>query len=198
MLKYEYWKIEQHILLRLKQICNSFHKFADQDFKKTWASIDDFFCVCMNVNGCRCERTSILKAFRNLQSKHFEIFNQSISSFCMWWNKMPHSFSGSRLCLQEDQTRNWRAWKKIVATWFCSESKYLCWSLKRRSFKVRRCPGKHVSVLTISELTWYILGHNHIEDIGSDMPDAGCSYRRFYPGGNNDELCALNSTVPRN
>ena len=65
--------IEQCILLRLKQACETLQKFAGQDLQETWASIDESLCACMNVSRCHYEWTSILKAFRNLQSKHFLI-----------------------------------------------------------------------------------------------------------------------------
>lgn len=67
--------IEQCILLRLKQACNTLHKFAGQDLQETWDSIDESLCACMNVSRCHYEWTSILKAFRNLQTKHFLILH---------------------------------------------------------------------------------------------------------------------------
>lgn len=63
--------IEQRILIRLKQACNTLNEFAGQDLQKTWASIDESLCACINVGRCRYEKTSILKAFRHLQPKHF-------------------------------------------------------------------------------------------------------------------------------
>ena len=67
--------IEQCILIRLKQACNTLNKFAGQDLQETWASIDEFFCACMSVTRRFYEKTSILKAFRHLQSKRFLILN---------------------------------------------------------------------------------------------------------------------------
>lgn len=68
-------EIEQCILFYLRQACDTLGKFAGQVSQEIWASIDDSLCACMNVTKSRLETASILKAFQQLQPKHFLVLH---------------------------------------------------------------------------------------------------------------------------